>query len=137
MFTIVKKLAFCYGHRLMDYEGPCSHPHGHNAILEIELQRPTLNETGMVIDFAEVDAALRAFINDEIDHRMLLRGDDPLVDALTAVGECPFIMQENPTAENIARLVFEKALSLSLPVVSVKLWETPEACAEYRTDVPR
>ena len=92
MFTIVKKLDFCYGHRLMDYEGPCCHAHGHNATLEVELQSPTLNEVGMVVDFGDVDDALADFIVNELDHRMLLRGDDPLVDALNSVGESAFLL---------------------------------------------
>ena len=137
MFTIVKKLYFCYGHRLMDYEGPCAHPHGHNAIAEIEISTTRLDEVGMVMDFGDVEDLLSAFIDKELDHQMLLRGDDPLVEALTGAGEPPFLMGDNPTAENIARLIFEQAEGLNLPVVSVRLWETPDAYAEYRVDKDR
>ena len=91
----------------------------------------------MVVDFGDVDEALADFIVNELDHRMLLRGDDPLVDALNSVGETAFLMQENPTAENISKLIFERALSLGLPVVSVRLWETPEAYAEFRSEETR
>jgi len=134
MFTIVKKLSFCYGHRLMDYEGPCAHPHGHNAVAEIELRSESLNRAGMVVDFGEVAETLSTFIDQGLDHRMLLRRDDPLVEALTGAGESPFIMDVNPTAENIARLIFDEASRLKLPVVSVRVWETPDAYAEYRSD---
>ena len=40
-------------------------------------------------------------------------------------------MKENPTAENIAKLVFDYARSQNLPVVSVKLWETETSVAVY------
>lgn len=134
MFTIVTKLQFCYGHRLMDYDGPCAHPHGHNAVAEIEMSSSRLDEVGMVIDFGEVVDVLSAFIDKELDHQMLLRKDDPLVEALKGAGEPPFLMDNNPTAENIAKLLFEEAASLDLPVTSVRLWETPDAYAEYRVD---
>lgn len=134
MFTIVTKLQFCYGHRLMDYDGPCAHPHGHNAVAEIEMSSSRLDEVGMVIDFGEVVDVLSAFIDKELDHQMLLRKDDPLVEALKGAGEPPFLMDNNPTAENIAKLLFEEAASLDLPVISVRLWETPDAYAEYRVD---
>lgn len=132
MYTVVKRLHFCYGHRLLDYEGKCAHPHGHNAFVEVELSRATLDDCGMVLDFGEVDLALDEFIDTELDHRMLLRHDDPLVAAFRSVGEEPYIMKFNPTAENIARLLFQQAKKKGLPVVAVRLWETEQAYAEYR-----
>jgi len=132
MHTILKRIHMCYGHRLMDYDGKCGHPHGHNGIVEVELEAPELNEQGMVRDFNEVKDRLKEFIDREIDHRMLLREDDPLIPALTSVGETPYSMRENPTAENIARLLFEEARAKGLPVVAVRLWETETSLAEYR-----
>ncbi len=132
MHTIVKKLTFCYGHRLMDYGGKCRHPHGHNGVLEIELSGETLDRRGMLIDFGEVKAQLVRFVDEQLDHRMLLRHDDPLIKALSDLGESPFVMSENPTAENIAKLVYMEGKSKSLPIVAVRLWETNDAFAEYR-----
>jgi 6-pyruvoyltetrahydropterin/6-carboxytetrahydropterin synthase len=40
-------------------------------------------------------------------------------------------MDENPTAENIARLIFQKAREAGLPVVEVVLWETDQCCSTY------
>jgi 6-pyruvoyltetrahydropterin/6-carboxytetrahydropterin synthase len=132
MHSIVKRLHFCYGHRLMNYAGKCAHPHGHNGLLEIELTSETLDSRGMVVDFGEVKRLLIDFVDRELDHRMLLREDDPLVDALRQLGSAPFVMQDNPTAENIAKLIHAKAKALDLPVVAVRLWETHDAYAEYR-----
>jgi 6-pyruvoyltetrahydropterin/6-carboxytetrahydropterin synthase len=132
MHTIVKRLHFCYGHRLMNYEGKCRHPHGHNGILEIELSSPSLDDRGMVVDFGEVKARLVRFVDDKLDHTMLLRFDDPLVKVLEDLGENPHVMSENPTAENIAKLVYREARSWGLPIVAVRLWETHDAFAEYR-----
>ena len=133
-YNIVKKLHFCYGHRLMDYDGKCAHAHGHNGVLEIELSATELDDRGMVCAFGEVKGQVGQFIDDEIDHRMLLRGDDPLVPVLKGMGEEVFIMKENPTAENIAKLIFWEAKTRGLPVVAIRLWETPHAYAEYREE---
>jgi 6-pyruvoyltetrahydropterin/6-carboxytetrahydropterin synthase len=65
---------------------------------------------------------------------MLLRDDDPLVPVLKGMGEEVFIMKENPTAENIAKLIFGEAKARGLPVVAIRLWETPHAFAEYREE---
>lgn len=132
MYTIVKKIRFCYGHRLMDYEGKCAHPHGHNAVAEIELSGRGLDTCGMLLDFGEVDDVLSSLIEERLDHQMLLREDDPLVGAFEGVGEVPFVMEENPTAENIAKLIFSEARRKGLKVTAVRLWETEDAYAEYR-----
>ncbi|HEY4644349.1 MAG TPA: 6-carboxytetrahydropterin synthase QueD [Bacteroidota bacterium] len=134
MHAVVKRLHFCYGHRLLDYDGKCSHPHGHNGLVEIELKSKTLDKRGMVVDFSDVKRRVMAFIEKELDHRMLLRKDDPLVSLLERMGEAPFVMAENPTAENIARVIYRHARDEGLPVVAVRLWETHDAFAEYREE---
>jgi len=132
LYRVVKELSFCYGHRLLDYDGKCAHPHGHNARVEIEFGTAQLDHRGMVIDFVDIKSEVKRFLDEELDHKMLLRMNDPLAKILQDLGEPVFIMQVNPTAENIAFLIFEYAKSRKLPVLSVKLWETPSSYAEYR-----
>ena len=134
MHGILKRIHMCYGHRLMNYTGRCAHPHGHNGIAEVELSSEALDDKGMVYDFGELKARLMEFIEKELDHRMILQEDDPLVEALRAIGESPYVMKENPTAENLARLIYRVALSRRLPVVAVRFWETETSMAEYRED---
>ena len=62
---------------------------------------------------------------------MLLRHDDPLVKPLQQLGEPVFICHSNPTVERIAQLIFRQASQQGLPVVRVKVWETPTSYAEY------
>ncbi|HUG43745.1 MAG TPA: 6-carboxytetrahydropterin synthase [Acidobacteriota bacterium] len=136
MYAVVKKIRFCYGHRLMDYQGNCARLHGHNAVAEIRVSAPLLNRTGMVVDFGEIAAGLENFIQTRLDHQMLLRRDDPAAQALTEAGEPIVLLDENPTAECIARLIFEEAARSGLAVESVRLWETDDSWAEYRTAAP-
>lgn len=132
MYTVTKQVFFCYGHRLMNYDGKCRHPHGHNGRVEIELCSDQLDEKGMVQDFSEIGRVMKGWIDAHLDHRMLLRGDDPLVLALEKLGEPVFLLTQNPTAEAIAQLIFEQAKQQGFPVTEVRLWETESSWAAYR-----
>lgn len=132
MFKVTKQIEFCYGHRLLNYDGKCRHLHGHNGRVEIDIESATLDGRGMVHDFADIKTALKNWIDETLDHRLLLRKDDPLSPLLKQRGELFFVMDENPTAENIAKLIFDHAKSKGLPVAEVRLWETPTSCASYR-----
>jgi len=132
MYRITKRFHFCYGHRLLDYDGPCAHPHGHNGLVEIDLESPELDDQGMVWDFGEISSRLKDFIDDRLDHQMILRSDDPLAAVLKKMGEPVYLLDANPTAENLAQLIFEEGRRRGIPVKAVRLWETPRNCAEYR-----
>lgn len=131
MYTVVKEIHFCYGHRLLDYRGKCAHPHGHNGKIEIELQAAELDGRGMVYDFGDIKNVVQQWVDVELDHRMILRQDDPLTPILRQLGEPVYVMKENPTAEAMARLVFEHARSKGLPIRRVTFWETSTSSASY------
>ena len=131
MYSVTKCIDFCYGHRLLDYDGICKHPHGHNAVAEIEVRTAQLDDRNMVCDFSDIKRVVKGWIDQELDHKMLLRHDDPLVKALQQLGEPMYIFDSNPTVERIARLIYEYASGQGFPVVRVKVWETPTSFAEY------
>jgi 6-pyruvoyltetrahydropterin/6-carboxytetrahydropterin synthase len=135
MYSVTKRIDFCYGHRLLDYDGVCKHPHGHNAVAEIEVRTGELDARNMVCDFSDIKRVVKGWIDKELDHRMLLRRDDPLVEPLQQLGEPIYLLESNPTVERIARLIFEYASAQGFSVVRVKVWETPTSFAEYRTEV--
>jgi 6-pyruvoyltetrahydropterin/6-carboxytetrahydropterin synthase len=53
------------------------------------------------------------------------------VSVLQGLGEPLYLMDENPTAENIAKLLFDMAVAQGFPVVEVRFWETPRCSADY------
>src|SRR6185369_8596153 len=131
MYSVTKKIDFCYGHRLLDYDGICKHPHGHNAVAEIEVRTDALDTRNMVVDFSDIKRVVKGWIDRELDHKMILRHDDPLVKPLQSLGEPIFIVDSNPTVERIARLIFDMSREQGLPVVRVTVWETPTSWATY------
>lgn len=131
MYSVTKRIEFCYGHRLLDYDGMCKHPHGHNAVAEIEIQADALDARNMVADFGDIKRIVKGWVDREIDHRMILRRDDPLVTSLKALGEPVYLLDSNPTVERIAQLLYEVSREQGLPVVRVTVWETPTSWATY------
>jgi 6-pyruvoyltetrahydropterin/6-carboxytetrahydropterin synthase len=131
MYSVTKRIDVSYGHRLLDYDGICKHPHGHNAVAEVEVRTDRLDNRNMVCDFSDIKRIVKGWIDRELDHKMVLRHDDPLVNPLQALGEPMYLLDSNPTVERIAQLIFEYAKSQELPVVRVKVWETPTSFAEY------
>jgi 6-pyruvoyltetrahydropterin/6-carboxytetrahydropterin synthase len=132
MYRVSRQIDFAYGHRLMHYEGKCRHLHGHNGRAIITIESSGLDDRGMVLDFSEMKRLISGWIDSELDHRMILHRDDPAVAVLLELGEPLFLMDANPTAENIAKLIFEQVRSQGFPVVEVLLWETPNCFATYR-----
>jgi len=132
MYQVTKIVHFCYGHRLRNYEGKCRHLHGHNAVAEIELTRTRLDSRGMVMDFDDIKKTIQRWINETLDHTMLLKRSDPLSKILASHGERHYLMDQNPTAEAIAKLIFDYAKRCRFPVTRVKVWETSQSFAAYK-----
>ncbi len=131
MYSVTKRIDFCYGHRLLDYDGICKHPHGHNAMAEIEVRTGELDTRNMVCDFSDIKRTVKGWIDRELDHKMVLRRDDPLVGPLQALNEPVFLVDSNPTVELIARLIFNYTREQGFRVVKVRVWETPTSFASY------
>ena len=85
----------------------------------------------MVADFSDIKRLVKGWIDRELDHKMILRHDDPLVEPLEALGEPIYKLESNPTVERIAKLIFDMARDQGLDIVSVRVWETPTSFATY------
>ncbi len=134
MFEVTREIRFCYGHRLLNYDGKCRYLHGHNGRAVITLAAPRLDGLGMVMDFSQIKRVVSGWIDANLDHRMLLHKDDPVLPYLRQQGEPVFLLDVNPTAENIAKLIYDFAAGQGFPVVEVRLWETDDSYATYRQE---
>jgi len=117
MYRITKQFHFSASHQLMGLadDHPCARLHGHNYIVEVELQAAQLNGVGFVRDYHEL-ADLKAYIDDELDHRHL---NEVLGD-------------ETVTAERLAKHLFDWCKSRWVETSAVRISETPKTWAEYR-----
>ncbi len=79
MYTVTKQIHFCYGHRLLNYDGKCRWLHGHNGMVEIALAAEKLDERGMVYDFTIIKQVIQAWIDEHLDLKMILHRADQFV----------------------------------------------------------
>jgi len=117
MYLVRVEAGFAAAHFLKHYKGKCERLHGHNYKVRVWAKGASLGEGGMLVDFTEFKAALRAVL-DGLDHSLL---ND----------EAAF--EDDPSAERIAEFVF-KALSLRLPLAplhAVEVFETETSMARY------
>lgn len=146
LHRLKRRIEFDAGHRVLGHGGKCRHLHGHRYVCWIECECEVLNDLGMVVDFADVKRIVGGWVDGNLDHNMILHPEDPLLaeginpESLQSIFGCrlPFIMpasRPNPTAENIAAVVFDKASQLlggaGLWVVSVEVFETPNCSATH------
>ncbi|SHF63232.1 6-pyruvoyl trahydropterin synthase family protein [Dysgonomonas macrotermitis] len=118
MYKISKQFAFSASHILEGLSGdhPCSRMHGHNYIITVHLKSAELNEVGFVKDYREL-SFIKKYIDDVLDHRHL---ND--------------IFDVNPTAENIARKLYEIFVKQAPQIYAVEVSETPKTTAIYEAD---
>jgi 6-pyruvoyltetrahydropterin/6-carboxytetrahydropterin synthase len=117
----------------MNHPGKCKNLHGHSARVAITLEAEELNEQGMVCDFSDIKQFAGEWIDNTLDHNMLLHQDDPVLSMLQQAGERVMVVDEHPTAEFLAKLIFEHVQKGGFPVTNVSVWETDSANASYST----
>ena len=74
--------------------------------------------TGMLMNISEIKERVGQVLRDGFDHKFLNENN-------------PSFAMVPPTAENIAKLIFDYAAGQGFPVVEVRLWETPSCYATY------
>ena len=144
MPTITRSFGFDYGHRILGHEGKCASLHGHRGTAEITFRSKALDHLGRVIDFGKVKEVVGQWIDDNLDHRMILKKEDPLFELVRQFPGMkkevfgprePMVVPWNPTAENIAECLFTNAHALMerfhITVLHVRLYETPNCWADY------
>ena len=133
MFIIRKKFRVEYSHRLMSsYSECCQHIHGHSAIIELFFKSEKLNNDGMVMDFGQIKNIVNDYINTRFDHTLILHKDDPLIQIIgKGTKNNIYIIDENPTAENFAKIIYNRIKDYNLPIYKVRFHETETGYAEY------
>lgn len=117
--TVIKE--FAAAHMLNNYPGDCSRVHGHTWKVELVVVGEELDDIGMHVDFRYLKEILNQIIA-EYDH--------------TYINDIPPFNKINPTAENMAKIIYGKATILlkGYKVKLVRLWESPSAYITYREE---
>ncbi|MDF5756637.1 6-carboxytetrahydropterin synthase [Spongiactinospora sp. TRM90649] len=120
MHEITVRHTFEAAHRLPHLPGKCTSLHGHSWRVAVTVAAPSLDAAGMVVEFGAFKALLRAWIDERLDHGVMLGGDDPLAAVLAEHGKVFSSAGWWPTVESVARLIGEVAHELlgSVPHVA-------------------
>lgn len=139
--TIMRRIKFCAGHRLYQHGGKCEHFHGHNYVADVFVTSEEVDSVGRVLDFADLKARTKGWIDANWDHSFLVfEQDQNAIEALEKVQPSKlFKLPYNPTAENMAKYLLEVMCPAVLEgsgarAVRVRIWETEEAYAEASVD---
>lgn len=134
--TAARRIEWDMAHRVPGHGGACRSLHGHRYVAEFEFGGE-LGPVGYALDFGEVKRVLGGWIDQHLDHTTCYQASDELLCAISklndaAEGTKPFFsMDLPPTAENIARMLHTVATDLlNVPIVRVRVWETPNCWAE-------
>lgn len=145
--TVMRKVAFCAGHRLLGHEGKCANLHGHNYIAELYVSGTEIDELGRVVDFAVINRLFKGWIDEHWDHGFLVWNQD--LEALRALRQVKpnrvYELPYNPTAENIARYLLleigpqllKQVSGYDLSLSQVVIWETENSSATVTLDAAK
>ena len=139
MIECTRRIEFDAGHRVIGHQHKCKYLHGHRYVLEITAMSTELNELGMVVDFVELKNIIKDWIDENLDHNVILHEDDKALGSLIAsqTGQNIYYLKSNPTAENIALhlksdIIPKLFTKNSFNIVRLKLFETPNSFVEVK-----
>ena len=108
MYQIDIKIEFCYAHRLINHKGKCFNLHGHNAVAVLTYEAEDLDRNDFVVDFSNVKAEAKAFIDDNWDHAYLANERDAYLPMLKEYGLKHYVFTHEPTAERMAEELYHR-----------------------------
>ena len=125
MYTLKVEGAFEAAHNLNGYPGKCAHLHGHNWVVEAVVKGRELDELGMLVDFKDIKQTLKDIL-ERFDHHYLNE-------------LAPFKDGVNPTAENLARIIFEELAGNEIfkrdsVLAAITVFESPKSSVTYTKD---
>lgn len=137
MYILTAEASFDSAHFLAGYNGKCRNIHGHRWLIKVEAAGDELQQAGqmrdMVIDFGDLKKEVKA-IADYFDHGLIVEKNTLRAQTFTALQEEGFKLIEvdfRPTAEKLAKFIFDSLKGKQLPVKQVTVYETPANSAAY------
>ena len=137
MIKVTRKIEFDAAHRILGHESKCKYVHGHRYVVDATFTAEDLDDIGRIVDFSVIKKVLGGWIDEYFDHNAILSfADKDLGDAIEErTGQKIYYLDYHPTAENIARYLFEEVcpkIFKDYPVKCIELTvhETPNCHAK-------
>ncbi len=136
MITVTKTVKFDAAHILTNHCGLCKNLHGHTYRVDVSVAQSAGDTSDMVIDFKDLKRIATEIVCDRFDHAFIYNteseGEREIAAVVEKNGMRTVAIPFRSTAENLAKL-FYGDMKPHLPgLVSVRVWETADSCAEYR-----
>ena len=137
MTTVTKTVRFDAAHVLTNHRGLCKNLHGHTYRVDVSVAGDESDD--MVMDFKELKALATEVVCERFDHAFIYNtksaGEREIAELIERHGMRTAAIPFRSTAENLAKHFYD-LLAARIPgpseLVSVKVWETADSCAEYR-----
>ena len=136
MTTVTKTVRFDAAHILTNHQGLCKNLHGHTYRVDVSVAQADGAGGDMVIDFKDLKRIAAETVCDRFDHAFIYstasEGEREIAAVVERHGMRTVALPFRSTAENLAKLFFGELREKVPGLVSVKVWETADSCAEYR-----
>ena len=136
MTTVTKSVKFDAAHILTNHCGLCKNLHGHTYRVDLSVAQLEGDKSDMVIDFKDLKSVATSVICERFDHAFMYstasEGEREIAAVVEKHGMRTVALPFRSTAENLARYFFGELKPRVPGLVSVKVWETADSCAEFR-----
>lgn len=123
MYTVAVKRDFVAQHFLVGGDwGAENEKHSHHYVVELQLEGPTLDQHGYLVDIVDIERNLDALVAHYRDRTL---------------NDLPEFSGLNPSIEHFARIMAEalagRVQASTLTALTVVIWENDIAWASYKT----
>ena len=135
MLKVTKTVRFDAAHILSNHAGLCKNLHGHTYRVDVTVAQAPEDERDMVIDFKDLKRTCEEVILSRFDHAFIYdsssAGESEIAAVVVKNGMRAVAIPFRSTAENLARHFFGELKARIPGLCRVRVWETPDSCAEY------
>ncbi len=134
--AIERRFEIDAGHRVLNHESVCAHPHGHRYAIVVRAEaKDGLDELGRVIDFGVIKELLGSWLQEHWDHAFLVAQDDGVIKDFMELNKFRhYVLPVNPTAENLAEHLLVEVCpkifaNTRVTITEIRIHETPNCTA--------